>query len=78
MTCECRICVRHRSIRQTVRDGDVEELRALVKDLSSDWDNAEMDRDYYRAIIDGSWPSADAIIANMRENLKKQAEASDG
>jgi hypothetical protein len=34
-------------------------------------DHAEDDRDYYRAIVDGSWPSADEVIASKRALRKK-------
>lgn len=34
--------------------------------------NVEADRDYYRAIVLGTWPDADALIAMMRARLTSQ------
>jgi hypothetical protein len=70
--CNCAICKRSREIRQTIRDGDVEALRKLVKELQSDLMHAEEDAAYYKSIVYGDWPSADEIIAFARK--KREAD----
>ena len=44
------------------------ELNAL-KDAHA---QAEMDRDYYRALVLGTWPDADAVIAGARAKMQRE------
>lgn len=48
------------------------EDEAFWSDIFSALNHAESDRDYYHAIVEGSWPSADEVIA------KHRAKPSDG
>lgn len=56
--CECSICRDDREIERIKREGSPEELRRLIDTLQKRLANADLDVNYLRAIMDGSWPSA--------------------
>jgi hypothetical protein len=71
MACKCKIC----------KQGKIDEAwyRSLPKskrkhamDVLARLNASEMDCDYYHAIIDGSWPEADLIIAGKRNAAQKE------
>jgi hypothetical protein len=43
------------------------ESRDAFRDLYDNLLGQEMDVEYYRAVLDGSWPSADSIIAKFHD-----------
>lgn len=72
--CQCDLCRRHRHIRATVQSGTREELCKLIDELSELLLEAEYDRDYRAAILDGSWPGAVELL----QQALKEAEAKNG
>lgn len=64
--CTCDLCNRSRQFR-----GELEKLpevdREFWTNLYNHLCNVEADRDYYKVVVDGSWPSADEVIANHRK-----------
>lgn len=72
--CRCDLCRRHRHIRATIKSGAREELCKLIDELSDQLLEVEDDRDYYAAILDGSWPSAVELL----QQALKEAEAKNG
>ena len=71
MDCDCPICTRIYKAKDIARRGDVEELRTLVDDLLYRLINAETDAEYYRSILDGTWPRS---IEVLRNSLEKASE----
>ncbi len=63
----CDLCTLHKLREEILASDDVEILRAAVKTFSGLWLSAEFDRDYYKCIVDGSWPDADERITYIRE-----------
>lgn len=72
--CDCHVCQRHRSV-QAQLDQLPQPQRAFFESLLDTLDNVEMDRDYYRAILDGSWPDADRVLAGFRARHATQPAA---
>ena len=63
--CECEVCQLSRKVH--------EKLELLPEDQRAFWEemydalvHAEFDRDYYRSVIDGSWPNSDLVIERVR------------
>lgn len=62
---DCPICQRTRLFRQAlerVPEQDKEFWDGIFDALF----HADSDRDYWRSIVDGSWPNADDVIAKYR------------
>lgn len=64
--CQCAVCQDIAQFRNHL-DAVPEASRAVLDDLYSFLLDVEQDRDYYRAIADGSWPSSAEILARYRE-----------
>lgn len=65
MMCQCEICVRSRSFNDRIELIPIEHqeyFRAMYDQLLE----AEMDRDYHKVIVDGTWPNADEVIKHIR------------
>ena len=60
------LCTRSIQVRAAL-DKIPESERAFWTDIYNHLCNVECDRDYYKAIVDGSWPSADEILSNYRK-----------
>lgn len=63
--CNCKICTRNRSFEDRIQAIPIEHqeyFRALYDQL----EEIETDRDYYRVIVDGTWPNADEVIKHIR------------
>ena len=63
--CECEICVRSRSFNVIVEALPAEHqeyFRVMYDHLLE----AEHERDYYKVIVDGTWPNADEVIKHIR------------
>jgi hypothetical protein len=73
-SCECRLCQRHRRVGTVKKEGSVEELRALVDELYSALGDVEFDNEYYHAIFDGSWPSAEEQARGILERCAARKE----
>lgn len=50
--CDCDVCDRHKDLRS----------REVPEDVIDALFDAEFDVSYYKAILDGSWPTARAIL----------------
>lgn len=72
--CRCDLCNMGRRIRKAIKNRDHDEMAAIIDELDELWCNAEFDRDYYKAIIDGSWPQAEEILIKSLKKAKKFKE----
>lgn len=73
--CECKVCQNGRMFRHKVEQLP-EEQRGFFESLYEDLMEKEMDLDYKRAILDGSWPQSVEILekALARAREKQQQE----
>lgn len=63
MTCSCETCNAIRRWKSLgVSDGEIEALLDI-----------EMDRDYYKSILDGDWPSSVELLTQALERAKQKA-----
>jgi hypothetical protein len=68
--CECQVCYFSRLVNaeiQKLEDPDAQNFFMNMYDMLV---HAEMDKDYYKAIVDGQWPNADELIKKRREKLQ--------
>lgn len=75
MSCTCQICQRDSVFAERIQQIPVQH-RPYFTDIYVALEHAEMDVDYLGCIIDGTWPSADDIIALRRSGVKKDMEGS--
>jgi len=66
MTCNCSICVREREWNEILSTGDVEKIKDLFDVVRNYLYQTEDDLNWAEAVIDGSWPNADGVIARRR------------
>lgn len=70
MTCSCDVCKQSITFREHL-DRIPAELHEYFQELYDVLIHAQFDNDYYKAIIDGSWPEADLIIDRARKRKVK-------
>lgn len=63
--CECNVCKYSRKVAEKL-ELIPEDQRAFWEEMYDILIHAELDRDHYRAVIDGSWPDADEFIQRVR------------
>lgn len=64
--CQCYICTRADRIERAMKKGKRADLIAIIEDLHSSLMCLTLDENWAKAVIDGSWPGADEIIAGTR------------
>lgn len=72
--CQCQVCCFSRFVGKQLEKIEDENAKLFFQNLYDLYIETEMDRDYYKAIIDGHWPQADEIIKNRREKLSSSSD----
>ena len=76
--CDCDLCQLSKRIDRAIKKKDFDEMVALITELANWLASAEFDRDYYKSIVDGSWPQAEEILtkslAKAKEINEKESE----
>lgn len=70
MKCQCRICERHREYERHMKilyRRVPARTAKFFEEMCTALDHTEMDRDVNQAIIDGSWPTSEEILAGFRK-----------
>lgn len=70
--CDCRLCKRSREVRAAL-ERIPEQEREFWSRLHEGLFETEADLEYYKAIVDGTWPNADEVIANHRKKHEPQS-----
>lgn len=69
--CNCDVCkdisIFHTHLAQ-IPESEREYFDSLYERILE----LEMDNDYYRCLVDGTWPEADRVIATRRAREKKR------
>ena len=76
MSCNCEVCQYSRKVQENL-EGLPEDKRKFFEDMYEILVHVEMDRDWYKCIIEGVWPNADDIIQRSRERRKKSDETTE-
>lgn len=73
--CECKVCQNGRMFRHKVEQLP-EEQRGFFEVVYDELLETQMDNDYKRAILDGSWPGSVEILekALVKAKAKQQEE----
>jgi len=77
MKCNCKICQRHEEFERQMNNlkevvpflqesGGVEEAIEFIEHVYTSLNVTEMDRDMNLAIIKGTWPESEEILARYR------------
>ena len=75
MTCECRVCVRHREYSKhitDIKDAGLDGALSFVEEMYDTLNNVELNNNVNQAIIEGSWPTADENIKCARERYQSK------
>lgn len=70
--CNCSVCERNKAFEKHLQDVD-EKSRSFFMNLYDSFLEIEMDRDYYKVIVDGTWPNADDVIKHVRAKKAQNA-----
>lgn len=76
MSCKCKICSGHRKVEEIIKSKNVNKLIKLVHKLEDENLHLGSDIDYYKAILEGCWPSSPQILTKALERAKKYASKS--
>ncbi len=68
--CECAVCQRNRLFQQHLENVS-SDSRYFFEQLYDAFLETEMDRDYYKVIVDGTWPNADEVIKHVRSKTNQ-------
>ncbi len=68
--CQCQICCFSRSVSAEINKLEDPSSQEFFLNLYDMLIHTEMDRDHYKAIIEGKWPNADDLIKRRREKLQ--------
>jgi len=68
--CDCRICRRSKDLVRVLEKDNIDFVKAYLRSIFTELMCAEFDLDYYRCILDGSWPSAERILKESLEKAK--------
>lgn len=68
--CDCELCVRGKRLRSVAGKLDEDDAKWLI-DFGAEFLHVRMDRSYYKAIMDGSWPSS---VETLEQALKRARE----
>lgn len=69
--CKCKICERTRKTILIADYGSEDEKADYIMELYDLLCCTEADLDYEKAIVDGSWPTADEVIKFRRKLLSE-------
>lgn len=69
--CDCDVCKLSRKVREKL-ELMPEDQRGFWEEFYDNFIHVEFDRDYYKSVIDGSWPNADNVIENARSRVQQK------
>ena len=72
--CECDVCHFSRLVNAQIQKLEDEDAQNFFLNMYDMLIHTEFDRDYYKAIIDGTWPEADKMIMKYR-NKRSQNQS---
>ncbi|KKM77034.1 hypothetical protein LCGC14_1374020 [marine sediment metagenome] len=72
--CNCFGCEKYSAISDAVRKKDIDTLAKVAKELGCRAINAELDVNYYKSILNGSWPQAIEILEEALDKAKERRQ----
>lgn len=72
--CQCQVCHFSRLVNVEIQKLEDSGAKNFFLNLYDMLIHTEMDRDYYKAIIDGKWPNADELIQRRRQKLSNSSD----
>jgi len=70
-TCDCKICDLADVRLEALESNDIAVVKDALAKMSHLWLEANSDVNYYKSILDGTWPSSKEILT---KSLKKMDE----
>jgi len=68
--CKCELCKLSALRTKALESDDIEFVKETLKEFADLWLNTDEDLSYYQCILDGSWPSAEEILARSLKKAK--------
>jgi hypothetical protein len=72
MKCPCKLCLIYFPAIREIRQALPSHLKGKFDLLVNDWEGNAQDANYYRAILDGSWPTAKEHLLGALNKVKKR------
>lgn len=69
--CQCKLCSVYLPLSEKIRSALSPKLRGSFDLIVDDWRNNAQDANYYRCILNGTWPTAEQ---HLLEGLRKARE----
>lgn len=75
-SCECAVCVEGQKYRALINEICEKDpaLGDRVKELHEAFIETQMNRNYFRSLVNGDWPNADEVIKRKREYLRAKTK----
>lgn len=65
--CECDVCYFSRQVNEQIQKLEDPDAQNFFMNLYDMFIHSEMDKDYYKAIVQNKWPDAGRIIAKYHD-----------
>jgi len=72
--CDCTVCQRLDEYEEHLKKIEDPEERKFWDELCEQYESLDFELDYYKAIVDGSWPNADKVIEAHRGRKAESLE----
>jgi len=69
--CECTLCDLGRQLTSALESHNYQRCAPLLKKFANLWLLCDFDRQYYKMILDGTWPQSVEILERSLERAKK-------
>ena len=67
MTCSCDVCNNIAGFREVLENDDINVIRDYLRDTFDRMLDAENELEYYKALVQGTFPNADEVTARARK-----------
>ena len=67
--CDCDVCYYARQVNLYINKIEDEDVQNFFMNMYDMLIHAEMDKDYYQAIVKNQWPDSDRILKKYRKEV---------
>jgi hypothetical protein len=64
--CDCTVCTESKTFDSLVDKAPI-EIQEQLRNFYDAYAETQMDRDYYKSIVQNTWPSSAEVLARYRE-----------
>lgn len=70
--CECQVCKDIKRWGDVFKNGDVYQRLKVFEEMFSRIEEAETDVQYYKALLNGTWPNAEEILESKLQLIRNK------